>query len=182
MKNLSPCVVLTCFGVFALGCAPRQAATPTFFKSPAAESMQQRGRTYATPRERVWSAAVQVTSDNGYPIAVIDKDTGILTTDWVSVDAEWGIGDTRGSTGRLPALAVLPPTKSWFGEVGIWMKCRYKFSIRVDEASADSTRLQITPHIECWEKQQRKEWTPCESTGLLEEQFFQAVEEKLAPR
>ena len=179
MKRLGFAAILAVVGLL-VNCAPPPQKPATFFSTSSPEAQKQTSRTYAATKNALWSAVLQVVTDNQYPIAVVEKESGILSTDWMIVDSGHPFGGTPlGSNlppDQLTTLAKLPPTKSLFFEIGIWTKCRYKFSIRTLETTPDSTMVQLTPHIECWEMQQRKDWTPCESTGALESQFFQTLE------
>jgi len=160
------------------GCAPYSPPpSPTFFRNPSGAEQMMAKRTYAASVDAVWNAAVQVVTDNQYSLVTIEKDSGVLTTDWVLVESRSPFGlEPRETPVTLGFLAVLPPTRNFLGEIGLWSKCRYKFSVRVTAEPSGSTQVLLTPHIECWEDQERKTWTPCESKGVLESQFFQSLE------
>ncbi len=171
-------VALVLAALVVSGCAipPPPDSTPQLF-SAAAPSPQQ-VRVYPFPATRTWDAVVQVVTNNQYPILAMEKESGLLVTDWTLVNTT--LPETRGHAGGvINSIADLPPVKSLFGEIGIWSQCRYKLNLTTVAVGADSTRVQIVPHIEGWEENQRKAWIPCESKGLLESQFFTALEAEL---
>ncbi|MEC8023988.1 MAG: hypothetical protein VX223_08635 [Myxococcota bacterium] len=50
----------------------------------------------STQRQDSWQKAVLFVQSNGYPITLIDKSSGVLTTDWLEpASSEVGILDTR---------------------------------------------------------------------------------------
>jgi hypothetical protein len=127
-------------------------------QSPQPETSQ----TFQQPFDKVWGAAVaEITKE--YPLKVIDKSSGILETDIVT------IGTGIGAEQTLKQCAISPRVF-----LGTWGEARAKLSVY---ARADSTNtfLRIRAHIEAFENNVTKSWHVWESNGVLERKTMQGL-------
>lgn len=120
------------------------------------------------PYDRVWSALVATISERGYQIDVIEKESGILNTKTVSLDAGIG-GDVD-----IDDIAVRPSVM-----LGIWNRVNYSYSIHVTETGDNMSRVQINTYIEAYERNMTEEWHRCYSRGILENRIFESIREKI---
>lgn len=110
---------------------------------------------FSSPYDEVWTAIVNVMSSEEYPIMLIEKDSGLIGTDWV-----------RTSSSRPKYGTKL--TGDWaFGYGGE----KIKISIHVQQKTG-GVEVRITPHIELFARGELNEWFSTYSNGDLEQKLF----------
>lgn len=124
---------------------------------------------FPAPFAKVWAAVVATTADQGLPVQAIAKDSGILTTSFVTY-ADGIISGDRG-------LASISTTRRGF--TNIWRSVRYSLSITVAAEGDTATRVRVNPHIEGYDDGLAHRWVVCDSNGALEHRFLEAIRAKL---
>lgn len=123
---------------------------------------------FNAPFGRAWGAAVATLAEEGMPIQVIEKDSGIMTTQFVNFAS--GVFAER----QIDAIAKRPRAF-----LGTWNSGRYTLSLFVSRIDSVTTRVKVTPHIEGFENNFSKSWMVCSSNGTLEAKMFSGIRSKL---
>lgn len=127
-------------------------------------------QTFRGDRNEVWTALVGVIAEAGTPVQVIEKESGLITTQPVMFSEGLGSGHT------LKRVASIPPTASSFA---VWSMARYTLSFHVRSVTDSTTILRVTPHIEAYDSNVGKRWYVCESNGAIEAKLFIQIGDKL---
>lgn len=102
----------------------------------------------STPFDATWSALVDLSSEHAWPIAIIDKGSGLMTTNWILAP------DRYADCGTAP-MATNKGT-------------RIKLSVRV-RPHDERSELAINVTLErLWEFAGEQRLTACTSTGTAE--------------
>lgn len=125
---------------------------------------------FNAPFDKVWGAIVATIAEQGAPVQSIEKDSGILTTQFVSFASGFGADK------QIGAIAQRPPAG---GFLSVWNAGRYTISIFASRSDSMSTRVKLTPHIEGYESNVTKSWHVCPSNGSLEAKLFSSIRAKL---
>jgi len=120
--------------------------------------------------EEVWEATVSVLSEEEYPIRTIEKDNGLIITDFVIFTKGLSVEVER----EIDKVAVRPSII-----FGTWSQGRYSLSIFVTEKN-NGTLLRIKPHIEAYENNVTNSWHVCDSRGLIEKKLLGKIEQLIA--
>ena len=118
------------------------------------------------PYETVWKSIVKVFAQNRYPIKAIEKDSGLITSDWISFQKV-----NYSMTGSKHPYAVMPSNLYMM----IWKNARGTITAYVTNTSENTTTVQIIVHIEAYEDNVSKQWHACYSKGVLENKIFQDI-------
>jgi hypothetical protein len=137
-------------------------------KVPPAPKEIVQGEVFNKSFEGVWKATVNVLSEEEYPIGVIEKESGLITTDFVIFTK--GLGVER----EIDIVAVRPSII-----FGTWSQGRYSLSIFVTEKN-NGTLVRVKPHIEAYENNVTNSWHVCDSRGVIEEKLLGKIEQLLA--
>jgi hypothetical protein len=137
----------------ACGCVTPQKTVPL-----------QETKVFEQPFDKVWPAVVSSVSGD-WPLQVIEKDSGILETQMVSL-----------SWPQLRQRAIEP---SAF--LAVWSEGRGRASVYVQRAETNCT-VRIKTHWEGFESNVSKSWHVWDSAGTTEAQLFQTIESKLQAR
>jgi len=164
MKNIITPIL---FAVLLAGCAtqstaPRQALTH-------AEHLRRTSRTYDAPKSAVWPLVVSEVDRMG-PVRAVEKDSGLLTTDFVSMQAGYNYSEIGG--------LVIPPGSF----LAIWAGLRMKLSVLVTEPETGKTQVTIRTHYEAFDRNVSKSWIVCQSTGALELVILTRISQQLTGR
>jgi hypothetical protein len=206
MRALWIPILVTVLGT--AGCASSPKRLPITGKGEAAHVPIAAERTFAVGREVLRAQLVSTLDELGYPRKTERREPGLIETDWVIIESRralLGLGESVDDTdGTLSSLVVFPRTKGVrsisteardrtepgaaysteldLDDVGVWTKCRHRFELVVSPVGPESTLVRLTPTIECWEKVERKTWTPCASRGVLEATLLDTLEARLRAR
>lgn len=122
--------------------------------------------TFDAPKSAVWPLIV---SEIGlkYPVRAVEKDSGLLTTDFVSMPA----GFNNANMGHW----VFSPG----GFLATWAGLRMNMSVLVTEPEAGKTHVVIRTHYEAFENNVSHSWIVCQSNGSLENEVFMRIGEQL---
>jgi len=149
---------------FLAGCAIAPAVRPTI----------QDTKIINAPFDKVWSAIVATLSERALPIKTIEKENGVITTDFVIfASGSW-------AEEAIDKIAVKPSCFPWF--FCFWDGGRYTVSIFATKDGESTTRVKITTHIEAFEKYLTPapgKWMVCYSNGTIERQIFTDVKAKI---
>lgn len=127
-------------------------------------------QTFRGTRDEVWTALVGVIAESGTPVQVIEKESGLITTQPVMFSEGLGSGQT------IKRVATTPTTSSVFA---VWSMARYTLSFHVRAATDSTTIVRVTPHIEAYDSNVGKRWYVCESNGAIEAKLFLQIGDKL---
>lgn len=118
-------------------------------------------------KDRVWPQLVsQVGLD--YPVKAIEKESGLITTDWVNMPA----GFNNMYAGRW----VVPPG----GLLATWNGLRMNMKIMAVETEPGRTQITINCHYEAFEDNVSKSWIVARSNGSIENAILSKIETQLA--
>jgi hypothetical protein len=124
-------------------------------------------RLYSAPKDRVWPLIVAEIAPK-YSTKAIEKASGLLTTDVVSIPGDLnGFGDWP--ICYRPRGMFLP----------VWSELRMNMTVLASEPEPGKTSVSITIHYEAFESNATKSWVICESNGRLEDQILNAIGAKL---
>lgn len=129
--------------------------------------MQRKRATFTASKEQVWPLLVAKVSV-GHPIRVIEKDSGLITTDWVNMSA--------GFNNMYARHWVIPPG----GFLATWAGLRMNMRILVAETAPGATTVTIHCHYEAFENNVQKAWVLADSNGAVESAILSAIEKQLA--
>ncbi|MBN2314459.1 MAG: hypothetical protein JXM79_11055 [Sedimentisphaerales bacterium] len=156
MKTLLPFFCITLFG-----CAPA-------YVQP---QINPEG-IYEADYNAVWSALVETFSKNNYPIKAIEKESGIITTDYIAFPTPpvWG-------TGTFDNMAVSPERYN-----AMWMPRSGRCTISAYASAVDpnQTKLRINTHIEAFDSSKfGGGWKICYSNGYLEYNILDDIRKRI---
>jgi len=153
---------ILCFVVmfFLCGCATTSSVSDT---EPIQNTFE-----INKPFNSVWKAIVATFAEHSYPIKAIEKDSGLITTDFiVFADGIMADDEIKGISKR-PSLFM-----------GTWTGGRYTISIYAQQIDSKITKIKITPHIEAYESNLSNSWHTCNSKGVLEKEIYDFIMDKL---
>jgi hypothetical protein len=112
-------------------------------------------QTFDAPKSVVWPLLISEVSLN-YPVKVVEKESGLLTTDFVSLPAGYGNMD-MGRWVYSPGVFL-----------GTYDGLRMNLTALVTEPEPGKTHVVIRTHYEAFENNVTKSWIVCQSNGSLE--------------
>ena len=114
-------------------------------------------------KEKIWPIVVAEVTNN-YPIQVIEKDSGLIQTQIITIDA--------GYNNRLMNHWCYAPK----GFLYTWNGLKSYLQINVNEIEPNKTQITINAHYEAFEDILLKQWLKCESNGFIENQILTNIE------
>ena len=118
------------------------------------------------PKDKVWPLLVGEVGLN-YPVQVIEKDSGLLTTQFVQMP----VGFNNMGMERY----IFPPG----GFLATWGGLRMSMQIMVIESEPGKTMVTINTHYEAFESNVSKSWIVARSNGSVENQILISIEQKI---
>jgi hypothetical protein len=103
-----------------------------------------------------------------YPVRVIEKDSGLISTDWVNLPA----GFNNMNAGRW----IMPIR----GFLATWDGLRMNMKIMAVETEPGKTMVTVNCHFEAFEDNVQKAWLIAHTNGAIENAILTTVEQKLA--
>lgn len=146
------------------GCASWPSPAPRVKVSPTE---------YDADFDRTWNALSDVLSEQRYPIRAFEKDSGLVTTDFVDGSSRYIYRGEKDDDGQ---------------EVSEWVsKTRYFLNIRVRQREDGGVEVDVLPHVEYMRYQYdatlRRSvevgWELCDSHGDIEKEIYDALSAKL---
>lgn len=147
-----------------VGCASGPPPIPRLEVAPA---------DYTQDYNETWEAVNDVLTEFELPIKVIEKESGVVTTEFVSSGRRYVFFGNKDDAGReISHLAI---------------KTKYYLQIRVQQAEGGKTRVNIIPHVEYmryqWNSSLHRSvavgWESCKSHGDIEQEFYDALNQKM---
>lgn len=147
------------------GCASGPAPIPR---------LQTSAQGYAADFDPAWNAVNDVLTEKRLPIKAIEKESGLVTTEFVNSGARyiyWGKTNEAGQ------------------EMSTWAeKTRYFLNIRVREREGGGTTVDVLPHFEYMryeynsvlKRSVEAGWEACDSHGDVEREVYDALAAKLS--
>ena len=150
-------VWLSVLVLLCLSCASRQAFIPI--------TTEEKTRVFEHPFDEVWESLVYVLNENEQPISTIEKESGIIVTDFVRFDPYSTTAKECIHTQTLETVR----------------ECRYKLNILVMNEGPKSTAVRVNAHIEKFSKPFLMDysWTSQMSNGYLERRIFDELDDRL---
>jgi hypothetical protein len=143
---------------FCSGCETIPAQPP-----PRAQRTQ---ATLAASKDRVWPLLVSQVGLE-YPVRAIEKDSGLISTDWVTLPAGFNnMNTTRWTMPRSGFLAT-------------WNGLRMNMKIMAVEAEPGRTQVTVNCHYEAFEDNVSKAWLVMDSNGAVENAILTRIEDQL---
>lgn len=151
MKLLSICLLLA-----LLGCETM----------PQQHSTLATSREFNAPLETVWPLLVTEVASK-YPVKVVEKQSGLLTTDFV----------------MMPAGFNNSGAKQWVYQpsvfLGTWNGLRMNLSAIATQPQPGKTLVSLNTHFEAFEDNVNKGWMGCETKGTLEDSMLNDIAAKI---
>jgi hypothetical protein len=156
-------IIASLSGLFIMAIITGCETAPTGSSAP---EIQRTRETFAARKERVWPILVsQVGLD--YPVRAIEKDSGLITTDWVTLPAGFNNMDAR--------RWIAPPG----GFLATWDGLRMNMKVMAVETEPGQTSVTINCHYEAFENNVQKAWLAANSNGSLENAILSRIEQQL---
>jgi hypothetical protein len=118
------------------------------------------------PQERSL-ASTGVRGRTEVSVRAVEKDSGLLTTDFVSMPAGY-------NNARMNQW-VFPPG----GFLATWAGLRMNLSVLVTEPQPGKTQVSVRTHYEAFENNVSKSWVVCQSNGSLENGILTRISQQL---
>jgi hypothetical protein len=129
------------------GCAAtNQLSAPRYESSQVIDS----------PFDRTWAALVASIADQAMPVQAVEKESGLLTTSFVTFDPGRSDREIKRVTVWKGCLACVVTS------------ARYTLSAHVSSLGPDSTRVRVTAHVEAYQRGFVDGWTAVPSNGAIE--------------
>ena len=140
------------------GCGTMLAETP--------RQQQQSSVIFAASKDRVWPLLV---SEVGleYPVRVIERESGLISTDWVTIPA--GFNNMRAAQWIIPLGGFL----------ATWEGLRMNMKVMAVEIEPGKTQVTVNCHYEAFESNVRKTWLVAESNGSIESAILSKIEARV---
>lgn len=120
----------------------------------------------SAPKDKVWPLLVSAVGLD-YPVQAIEKDSGLLTTQFVQVPV--------GFNNRNMKRYVFPPRTF----LATWAGLRMNLRIMAVESEPGRTLVTINAHYEAFEDNVSKSWIVARSNGSVENQILTSIEQQL---
>lgn len=151
-------------GIILLGCAP------VYISQEEVDAIKKE-TVYPYGFDKVWSATVEALADMEVPIESIEKESGLITTDFIRISSK-----------RINQIGLLFRDDKYMipGSGGYSFSMRGgRYKLNVFEYLIDSlaTKVKVTVHIEVYYK--GLDWTPLKSRGEIEREIFEAIQQNL---
>lgn len=139
---------------------------------PPIQRLDAKPQTTQATFEETWAALSDVLSEKRLPIRAFEKESGLITTDFVNSGSRyiyWGKKDGSGA------------------EISTWaLKTRCFLNIRVRAAESGGATVDVLPHIEYMQYRYVRGvgdvevgWAQCDSHGDIEQEIYDALAVKL---
>jgi len=131
------------------------------------ERFSQREIEVTAPFDQVWSMVIEFLAEENMPIKVIEKASGLVTTDPMDISTDI-------SRSELAECGAIGTSPFWDRE-----RKRVVFSIFVAPGSSSIIRIRVHTRAEILAKSSffgSWAWHPCESTGHIEKKLLDTLE------
>jgi len=125
-------------------------------------------KTFSAPKDVVWAAIV---SEIGmeYPVRAIEKESGLISTEFVSVDA--GYNNSQITKWATPPRIFL----------STWNGFRVALSVMTTEPAQGQTHVVVKADCEAYENNVSKSWVQCQSRGKIESDLLARISVRVPP-
>jgi hypothetical protein len=123
-------------------------------------------REFNAPMDAVWPLLVNEIASQ-YQIKVIEKQSGLLTTDFISMPAGFNNANSQ--------QWVYQPSVF----LSTWNGLRMNLSAVATQPQTNKTVISLTAHFEAFEDNIYKQWLVCDTRGSLESGILDAINAKL---
>lgn len=158
-KMIGIVVSLLVVGCLGYSCAPRR---PLPFVSISKEA---KTRIFEASYDDVWQALILVLNEDELPICTIEKESGVIVTDFVRFGPYSSFAQNCLEEGLLETIK----------------EGRYRLNVLVIQRGPESVSVRINAHIEKFSKLffGWYRWHSQATNGYIEYQIFQAIEIEL---
>lgn len=126
--------------------------------SPTPRVMPKNSDTFPVSKEKVWPLIIQEIGLN-YPIKAIEKESGLITTDFVLF-------------GPYDVKKYVYPSKNF---LAIWSKLKMALNVMVLEIGPQETSVKIISHFEAYDNNFAKAWVSAQSNGTIENSILSKI-------
>lgn len=155
--NMKKMTVLFVLALISAGCAQP-------FIKPKIEN----SKTFQASYDSVWKAVVEVFAEETYPIKAVEKESGIISTDFIEFP------NPQNPNSEFYKLAVRP---DWWAS--LWRSARYTVNAFVFSKEPNLTTVKVNTHIEAFEYNTSNQWHICYSTGVTEKSLLRLIDTKV---
>jgi len=120
---------------------------------------------FTASTDRTWKALVETLAEDSYPIQAIEKESGLITTDFVSVAG--------------PSTTFLREISNSSCGLCSFSRVRYSLSCYVSESGPNTTRVKLKAHVEGFERLWAGDWRVLESSGGIEKKVLDSMRERI---
>lgn len=125
-------------------------------------------KTFQASYDPVWKAVVEVFAEKTYPIKAVEKDSGIISSDFIELP------NPQNPNSEFYKLAVRP---DWFAS--LWRSARYMVNVFVFSKEPNLTTITVNTHIEAFEYNVKSQWFKCYSKGIIERDLLKQINNKI---
>ena len=130
----------------------------TPYKAPTFHEYKKTWKTQSTFNQ-TWEATIELFADKSWPISVIEKDSGIIVSDWLRINNQLGYADCGQAGGLAP---------EGYQEV--------RFNVLVANLVDNKPSLTINCNFREYRRYYRNSfYADCTSTGVLEEEIHNKI-------
>jgi len=115
----------------------------------------------------VWTVILDSLTTLSIPIRVIEKESGLISTDMVIFASGYNCLKTIDEYAVHPTIIL-----------DVWDSGRLSLNIIAIQKEEGLTQIKIVPHIETFESNVTKSWHICQSRGTFERNFATAIQSK----
>jgi len=122
--------------------------------------------------DNVWKATISALTEMGLPIKLIDKESGLITTEFVQL-----------SRSEINDIASPPYFKHRWTEGKYttykpsWTEGKYNLNILATSSDENATKVKIVLHIEVFEPEEG--WEICPSRRVIEKRIFDFIKARI---
>ena len=119
--------------------------------------------------DKVWPAVLERATDRSWPIKTIDKASGIIATDFVSLGTSFSGWKTAKTIAYEPSCMLC----TWTGGA------RQTVTVFVTKIDESKSRVKIGIHVEAFENNVSHQWAAWQSNGANEKLIADDLAQKL---
>ena len=149
-------------GFIGCGCASTPFTPPTFNNQ----------REFQQSYDATWTCLMRVMAEKDYDFKIVEKDSGIITTEWMGLP-------NPGSNGNSQEFRKYAVIQTWFP--ALWGAARVFVKIYVIKNGEELTTVKVTTTMQALENNISKtgQWYECYSTGNIETNILNGLSECL---
>lgn len=126
--------------------------------------------TFQASYEKVWGSVIATVAEQALPIDVIEKESGLLTTKFITIDVvESEAKRMIENPSSIPLLTL-------------WGSIRYTVNFYIHTVGENQTRVKVTSYVQRQEIGSSGQWYVCYSKGVIENDILASIRSKINVR